>query len=176
MPLTNDLYPDRLGFCYVLTNPFIYARDPVSGGEVPLLKIGATRKHPLSRAKELSAATGVPGDFSLAYYLSYADCFTAETLLHQRFDDRRTNDSREFFAVHVDEVREVMDGLAASAAYRDKVGGEEELDQLRGGARVRRSKPVATPFAEMFASFEDRGDGVLNEAEQAQCRALESRR
>ncbi len=165
MPLTNDLYPDRLGFVYVLSNPFMPG----------VVKIGATRKHPLSRTKELSAATGVPGEFSLAYYQSFGDSFTAETLTHQRFAAYRVNESREFFSVHVDEVIEFLHGLPNSAAYREQALMEEP-DLVTGGEHQREAEPpVPTPFAELFATFEDRGDGVLNEEEQAQCRALERR-
>jgi hypothetical protein len=33
---------------------------------------------------------------------------------------------------------------------------------------------VPTPWAELFHTFEDRGDGVLNQEEQAACRELEN--
>lgn len=163
MPLTNDLYPDRLGFVYCLTNPYVPG----------LVKIGATRKHPLSRTKELSAATGVPGEFALAYFQSFGDSFTAEGLTHERFAAQRANDSREFFSVHVDEVIEFLHWLPSSAAYREKVMVGEP-DMVTGGTYRPPIEEVKTPWAEMFASFDDRGDGVLNAEEQAQCRALEA--
>lgn len=164
MPLTNDLYPDRLGFCYVLTNPHMPG----------ICKVGATRKHPLSRTKELSAATGVPGEFTLAYFQSFGDSFAAETLTHERFAAQRVNESREFFAVHVDQVIEYLHALPSSVAYQE-LAQTEEPDLVTGGEHQRAVETVPTPWAELFNSFEDRGDGVLNEEEQAQCRALERR-
>jgi hypothetical protein len=171
MPLTNELYPDRLGFVYVIQSRFMPG----------IVKIGATRQHPLRRTKELSAPTGVPGEYELAYYHSYSDCFAAESLAHDHFATRRINESREFFEVHVDEAIALLESLSSSTAYRDRVEAEQYDDYLEGnpivgGAHQRRAvKPVATPFAELFATFEDRGDGVLNEAERAQCRALEKK-
>ncbi len=162
---TTDNYVNpRLGFLYVLQNPHMPG----------IVKIGATRQHPLTRVKELSAPTGVPGEYKLAYYRSFGDCFIAESLTHEHYALRRINESREFFEVHVDEVIAFVMGLANSAAYRERVDASEP-DAVVGGTHQRRAKPVATPWAELFATFEDRGDGVLNKAEQAQCRALEGR-
>lgn len=174
--MSSLVLSDRLGFCYALQHPFMRGE-----GGLPLLKIGATRQHPLARVRELSAATGVPGEFTLAYYHSYSDCFVAETLLHQRFNAQRVTDSREFFEVHPDEVIAYMQTLSQTTAYRDRVEASTYDNQLEenpitGGAHQRRAASVATPFADLFATFEDRGDGVLNEEECAQCRALEARR
>lgn len=169
MPLTNDLYPDRLGFVYVLQNAFMPG----------IVKVGATRQHPLRRLKELSAPTGVPGDFKLAYYHSFSDCFAAEALAHEHFVTCRINESREFFELHVDEAIAFIETLGMSTAYRDRVeqGWDDGVEDnpVVGGTHRRAVEVVKTPFAEMFATFEDRGDGVLNEDERAQCRALERR-
>lgn len=173
--MNTNLYSDRIGFIYVLQNAFMRGKS-----DLPILKIGATRKHPLSRTKELSAATGVPSDFTIAYYCSFSDAFAAESLIHQHYDDHRVNADREFFELHVDEVIAFIETLGASVAYRDRVEASAYDDQLEenpvtGGEHCRAVETVKTPFAEMFAAFEDRGDGVLNEEERAQCRALERR-
>lgn len=154
---TPDNPNPRLGWVYVLSSP-----------DHTYLKVGATRKHPIDRAKEISAGTGVPRGYSVAYYRDFEDAFAAESLIHAALADCRVNESREFFNTTVEEVVNVMDSL-------DTVGsagltGGEWVDERAYSARR-----VATPFAELFASFPDRGDGVLNEEEQAACRALEGR-
>ena len=165
-----DATPDnpnpRLGFVYILSSP-----------DHAFLKIGATRKHPIQRAKEVSAGTGVPRGYRLAYFRDYEDAFTAERLIHEAFAACRVNESREFFEVAVADVVTFMEGLTKGDAYQEALASTG----LTGGNWVdmacRYPGPqVATPWAELFATFEDRGDGVLNATEQAACRALEGRR
>ena len=169
MPANSDDYRPyldngRQGFVYLLTS-----------NRLPnLVKIGATRKHPLQRAKELGAGTGVPEPFLLAYFRDYSDCFTAESLIHQTFEVTRVNENREFFEVDIDEVIEYMDGLAQSSEYKELVS-----EGIIGGTHEQR--PVArrgsmdppTPLAELFATFPDDGSPrELTIEEQAKCRAL----
>lgn len=158
MPRTNEsIYTDtgRLGFIYVLTNAHMPG----------LVKVGATRKHPLQRANELGAGTGVPGAFELAYFRDFDDSFAAETAVHEHFAAARVNESREFFAASVGDVIAFINALAAREASQGVTGGTYQ--------RVVELDPM--PWSELFATFEDRGDGVLNETEQAACRALEAR-
>ena len=167
MPLTNELYPDRLGFCYVLS----HVRMP------NIVKIGATRQHPLRRVKELSSPTGVPGEYQLSYYHAFSDAFVAESLAHDHFQTRRIDESREFFEVPVAEAVAFLETVGSSTAYRDRVETWDdgiESNPIKGGTYQPPVEEVKTPFAELFLSFPDRGDGVLNEEEQAQCRALEA--
>ncbi len=183
MPRDSDSYrpyldQGRVGFVYLLTNPHMKG----------LVKIGATRKHPLQRAKELGAGTGVPGEFTIAYFRDFADCFAAETLVHQAFVNHRVNDSREFFEATVAEVVDYLDGLSTSNEYRAELAsvgirggsyGDDGLDGIDNAilkARVRETPPasVATPWADLFASFPDDGSPrELTPEEQTQCHALE---
>lgn len=171
-----DATPDnpnpRLGWVYVLTSPTVR-----SDGGVPILKIGATRKHPIQRAKEVSAGTGVATPFSLAYYRDYEDAFLAERLIHEAFAGCRVNESREFFEVAIADVVTFMESLTKGDAYQEAVASSGLIggDWVeRGGGSCRYQGPqVATPFADLFATFEDRGDGILNATEQAACRQLE---
>ncbi len=169
MPLTNELYPDRVGFVYALQNAFMPR----------IVKLGATRQHPLRRAKELSAPTGVPGEYKLSYYHAFSDCFLAESLTHEHFATRRINESREFFEVSVEEAITFIEAIGNSAVYKERLGeswdAEIEGYPVKGGTHQRAVKSVPTPFADLFCTFPDRGDGVLNEEERAQCRALERR-
>lgn len=154
MPI-YDATPDnpnpRLGWVYVLSSP-----------DHTYLKIGATRKHPIDRAKEVSAGTGVPRPYELAYYKSFEDAFAAEALIHEALADYRVNESREFFSATLDEVIAAMDEVGGSAG-------------LTGGAgRRAASRPVDTSMAELFASFPDDGSPrSLTPEEQVKCRALE---
>lgn len=75
------------GFVYVLRNesmPGIY-------------KVGFTFRSPSLRARELSAATGVPTHFQLVCYGEYEDARDVEAEMHSRLADQRVSESREFF-------------------------------------------------------------------------------
>jgi len=77
------------GYVYVMINPSL----------PDLVKIGMTTKDPNERAKELSAATGVPTPFILVFYKPFADCFATEQRIHQFLEGKgyRVNNNREFF-------------------------------------------------------------------------------
>jgi hypothetical protein len=118
----------------------------------------------------------VPGEFTLAFYASFGDSFAAEALTHARFADRRVNESREFFRVHVDEVIEFLHALPNDPAYKAKAEVEEP-ELVMGGEHRAAAESVATPFAELFATFPDDGEGrELTAEERAKCRALEGSR
>ncbi len=158
----SSLYYDngRQGFCYVLTNPHMPG----------IVKAGATRKHPLQRTQELGAGTGVPGDFTLAYFRDYLDAFAAETLIHEHFAHARINESREFFAVPVGEMIAFMDSLPRRVAEDAGLSSQG----VTGGDYQRPVVLPDTPFAELFSRFDPDGPAELTAAEQAQCRALEA--
>lgn len=169
-----SLYFDngRQGWVYVLANASMPG----------LYKIGATRKHPLQRAKELAAGTGVPTPFSIAYYRDYADCFLAETLVHERFESERVAESREFFSANLSEIVTFIDALPTSTEYKDDLASQD----LTGGdygneyitkeylTKVQKAyRDTPTPYAELFATFPDDGTPrELTEEEQMKCRRL----
>ncbi len=80
------------GFVYILINdcmPDVY-------------KIGCTERSPHQRADELSKPTGVPTPFRVLCYAEFGnDDFgnfqAVERALHAWMNDRRVNESREFF-------------------------------------------------------------------------------
>ena len=115
-----------------------------------LIKIGKTKKHPTERMQELSSATGVPTPFHLAYYQQCADMDDVERRIFNIFKNNRTKDNREFFSTSLFKAATTLDAIV--------------------GTYSNFSPP--TPFAELFATFEDRGDGKLNESEIAQCNEL----
>ncbi len=134
------------GHCYVLSNPSFEG----------VLKIGATTLDPVTRAKQLSAATAAPTPFHVVYSRKVPDVNEAERMMHAAFADRRVNEGREFFRVSVFEAATTMDKL---------VGGESAIRH-----------EVATPFAELFATFPDDGTPRdLTDAERRQVAAVFAR-
>lgn len=145
----------RDGFVYALQNP-----------EFPhLIKIGATRVHPIRRARELGAGSGSPKPFKIVYYRDFEDCFQAEAALHRRLQAYRVNDSREFF--------QLSEAQAVKAI--DQVGKEMASAGVVGGDYQRASRSVETPWAELFASFAESDDPNLNAEEIGKCQELRSR-
>lgn len=188
--------PSRQGYVYILRSPSVRGTDPVSGGDVMLLKIGATRNHPIQRAKEVSAATGVAEPYRLAYYRDFADAFIAERLVHERFVKYRINKSREFFAAPIDDVIEYLSSLSRSREYAQNaalestgdIGGEcGEGHGRYSGVTARHHAPRAsieeeTPWAALFATFNSSNpeeDSTLppnlTPEESHKCRELERR-
>lgn len=175
MPIDSErssLYYDngRQGFIYVLNHPLMCGANPVTGADLPLLKIGATRKHPLQRLDELSAATGVPTPFALAFYRDFADAFTAERLVHAKFTDQRISTEREFFVAPLDDVVAFINAMPTSVDYREELTSQG----VTGGDYQRPVVLPDTPFAELFSTFDPDGPAELTAAERADCRALEA--
>lgn len=136
------------GFVYVLVSASL-------GGDsdVGIVKIGCTTRTPEERAAQLSASTAAPTPFHVAYSQRARDVTTAEQQVHAILAPYRVNESREFFAVPL--------ALAIQAVQR-VCGYQMWLP--------------ATPFAELFATFPDDGEGrELTVEEQQRCRELEWR-
>jgi TPR repeat protein len=88
------------GYIYALINPSLEG----------LVKVGMTTRDPTDRVRELSAATGVPTPFVLAYDIYVADCSAAEAYLHTLLERRgyRVSDNREFFNAPLKDVIKAM--------------------------------------------------------------------
>ncbi len=128
------------GFIYCLVNP----------GFPSLIKVGATTKDPLERARELSAPTSTPLPFVLAYHRAVKYPFQVEADLHRILADFRTNDSREFFTIPLYKVIELLERY------------EEDLSSV--------FHYVETQFAELFGTFPDDGSPrELTLEEQTKC-------
>ena len=91
--------PPFSGYVYILTNPAMPS----------LVKIGHTSRHPVTRAAELSAATGVPGRFTVAWSHPVRDHETLEGLAHGRLARYRVNEHREFFRCTVAQARRIIE-------------------------------------------------------------------
>ncbi len=84
------------GYVYVLIN---YSMDN-------LVKVGKTTRDVEGRAKELSAATGVPVPFIVAFDAHFDDCSQAENYIHKKLEQKgyRLSNNREFFQAPLKEV------------------------------------------------------------------------
>jgi len=95
------------GWLYIIRNPEIRGK----------LKIGITRRTPEERARELSRASGVLGEFRVLESWRVSDPEEAERRIHDRLASKRAAANREFFRVSPDEAREqvkaVLGGLRA---------------------------------------------------------------
>jgi hypothetical protein len=100
----------KAGTVYVLTN----------SQYEQLVKIGYTTRDPRTRAQELSSATGVPGDFSVAHEVRVSDARAVERAVHERLSEHRPNKHREFFAVSPRAARAAV--AAEARAYRGGMG------------------------------------------------------
>lgn len=107
-----------------------------------LVKIGCTGRHPATRCRELTAATGVPAPFSVAWATSVSDFARCEALTHAKLDRLRSNSAREFFACDVATARRIIEG-AASALLRPwwwRLFTGWTLRPARSGTRRRRHR------------------------------------
>lgn len=89
--------PDQ-GYLYLLLN--------LSMPE--LVKIGKTTRTPKERGRELSAATGVPTPFVVAYEMFVDDCHRAEKRIHELLEPQRVSENREFFRMSVSDAVNAM--------------------------------------------------------------------
>lgn len=79
------------GYIYALINPSL----------PNCVKIGKTTRDVATRAAELSAATGVPTPFIVAYQAYFDDCDSAELFVHAHLESKgvRLAQNREFFSI-----------------------------------------------------------------------------
>jgi hypothetical protein len=104
-------------------------------------KIGMTTKTPEERARELSAATGVPRDFEVLYEQRVTDCERAERLLHSNLRQYRSANNREFFQIPLKAAIKALEGVA------DEIGRIE--DSTAGRAEAPRADEEAAPSGEI---------------------------
>ena len=76
-----------------------------------MLKVGKTSKTSEQRTAELSAPTGVPCDFVVAFDVLVTDIDEAEKRAHASLAAYRVNENREFFRVGVKTVISVLTAL-----------------------------------------------------------------
>jgi len=104
------------GYVYVLFN---------SAFPPGQFKIGKTTKRPEVRAREISAATGVPRPFEVAYEARVKNCDRAEQLIHQRLHSYRSSSNREFFELSLKRIIKVIEDVATEVG---RIKDEDELE------------------------------------------------
>lgn len=76
-----------------------------------LLKIGYTKNHPEERSKQISSGTGV----AVPYKVEWAyKCHNGEQLegeVHQYLKEYRVNPKKEFFAIDLEEAKEIIEKI-----------------------------------------------------------------
>ena len=104
-----------------------------------LVKIGLTTRTPKERAAELSAASGVPLPFTVAWARAVSDCAYVEKAVHRMLDDKRVNDKRESFRTNVKTARQVIEAAAGSMLGRPwRSPPPRKTGRGRGGRRRRK--------------------------------------
>jgi hypothetical protein len=103
-------------------------------------KIGMTTKAPEDRARELSAATGIPRAFEVLYEQRVIDCKQAERLLHDRLRRYRSAGNREFFQIPLKEAIKALEGVADEIGRLESTtDGSLEASHADGKLLVRSS-------------------------------------
>jgi hypothetical protein len=115
------------GFLYILSNPSMPR----------VVKVGQTERHPLVRAAELSAHSGVPTPFVVEYAWEVSDRFVAEAAVHAALEGHRTNPGREFYSLSAVQARDIVEAaagdlLTGQGGYR----GRREYVVIHTGART----------------------------------------
>jgi hypothetical protein len=101
-----------------------------------LVKIGLTTRSLEARAAELTAATGVPVPFVIAWGRAVSDCAFVERAVHRMLDDRRVSGKREFFRCDVKTARQVIEAAAGDKLgrrYRAAIQPVRRRRRRRGG-------------------------------------------
>ena len=100
-------------FVYVLMNASIPGQ----------LKIGRTARDVEERARELSAHTGVPTPFVVAFTCEVGNSVLVESEIHKRLQSLgyRTSSNREFFAVPLKNAIEVIQRVIAETPFAHEV-------------------------------------------------------
>lgn len=108
----------RVGYLYVLSNPMLPS---------DCRKIGLTRISPERRASALSRMSAIPAPFTVEFSCSVANVAYAERRVHLLLDDKRINQSKEFFRVSAQDAANLCEVIAAFESEDDSVCEEFSL-------------------------------------------------
>jgi hypothetical protein len=99
-------------------------------------KVGRTHRSPAQRAAELSAATGVPTPFVLAFEQAFDDCVVAERLVHAELDRRglRVAQNREFFIAPPSDIIRIILDLTDRIEPATQAADDTSADRLCAAA------------------------------------------
>lgn len=89
---------EKAGFIYVLSNPSM----------PDVYKVGRSKHGGEHRAKQLSSTTSMPLPFKCEFQIYDTDCIQFEQIVHDRLDDYRVNENREFFKLDLKRIYAVI--------------------------------------------------------------------
>jgi hypothetical protein len=95
---------------------YIYVLDNI--GLIGLVKIGYTCGSAFGRAKQLST-TSVPYPFRVRYLARVRKPERVEKEVHALLDDKRVNNSREFFEVSIEQAIDAIESIATYLKMQD---------------------------------------------------------
>jgi hypothetical protein len=124
------------GFLYILRNE----QYPVF-----VVKIGRTTRKSEERAKEISGATGVVGEFQVLFEERVADIALAEKLVHDRLAGYRVQENREFFRVPYKEAIRTVADVCAQVNREAESQVSRVRISVRGAALARRLMGALSP-------------------------------
>jgi len=140
-----------------------------------LIKVGKTSKSPELRASELSAVTGMPTPFVVAFDVYVADCDEGERRVHTQLRNYRIAGDREFFAAPVKFAIAVLSRIAEEMPFVEKVEpqiSEAEKQRLKVQADFTALQDAAfkgDPRSQrLISSAYEAGEGVLRDFSKAQ--------
>jgi polyhydroxyalkanoate synthesis regulator phasin len=110
------------GYVYIMTNPSL---------QDDYLKIGRTEEDPQARAEQLSTTTAVAGPYRVVFSEVVPDCEEAERRVHEKLDDVRVNEGREFFHLSVEEAESVVSSVAEQVRSESRVCRNCEVRRRR---------------------------------------------
>lgn len=98
----------RSGYVYLLSNPSMPG----------LVKIGRTSRDPVTRARELTSASGVPTPFKIEGFVRSQDAVGTEAAIHRIAGSSRVNSRREFFRMDPVEAVSIARRVATEQGLR----------------------------------------------------------
>lgn len=122
-----DNRSETRGYIYAMINPSIKG----------MIKVGKTKRDPEERARELSAHTGVPTAYMVAYAVEVGDCDCAERYVHSKLAEKnhRVSNNREFFSASLSDIVSIM--MEAETRYgADTPKSDKEYSFSRSGTSV----------------------------------------
>ena len=139
-PFENDFFDIGVsnanrGFVYALVNDGMKTKD---GDE--LVKVGMTKNDPVRRIRELSRATGVPGEFTPVMVMEVDNYQLVEKTIHRLKRDHRYNDRKEFFIV--DNLNMFIDDFSSICRLSNGFDVTTEVMENLPKNRVKQPNPV----------------------------------
>ncbi len=131
------------GFIYVLSNSLMPS----------LVKIGLTTRNVEERVHELNSPTGVPSPFDIESYFITNNPQEDEKKIHEKLNNYRVTDKKEFFEISPDEARTLISKfLNKNACYVNQeiknTKTESRSSNIKLGGKNKRKKRFLCPICD----------------------------